>query len=210
MLSQLKKIFKPGFNIPKTLYYNLKFLPDVKLKIFKRSKISIHRTAQLSFEKSGALSLGEAWEDTNFSFSTLKLDKNAHLKIMGGFKFHTGFFVSVNKGAILELGSGYTNNDVEISCFKKIRIGHDVAIAKGVVIRDSDGHTINGHIDSVSSAISIGNHVWIGQRAIILKGVTIGDGAIIAAGAVVNKDVPTRTLVGGIPAKVIKNNVSWS
>ena len=43
----------------------------------------------------------------------------------------------------------------------------------------------------------------------ILKGVTIGDGAIIAAGAVVNKDVPPNALVGGVPAKIIKTNVKW-
>ena len=52
--------------------------------------------------------------------------------------------------------------------------------------------------------ITIGNDVWIGLGATILYGVTIGDGATIAAGAVVNKDVPPYTVVGGIPAKIIK------
>ena len=47
------------------------------------------------------------------------------------------------------------------------------------------------------------------MRATILKGVTIGDGAIVAAGAVVTKDVPPKTLVGGIPAKVIKEDIEW-
>ena len=57
--------------------------------------------------------------------------------------------------------------------------------------------------------IKIGNHVWIGQNAAILKGVTIGDGAIVAANAVVTKDVPAHCAVGGNPAKVIKENVYW-
>ena len=57
--------------------------------------------------------------------------------------------------------------------------------------------------------IVIGNHVWIGARAIILKGVIIGDGAIIAAGAVVTHDVPAYTLAGGVPAKVIREGVEW-
>lgn len=52
--------------------------------------------------------------------------------------------------------------------------------------------------------IIIGNDVWIGARAIILDGVTIGDGAIVAAGSLVNKDVPPYAIVGGVPAKVIK------
>lgn len=52
--------------------------------------------------------------------------------------------------------------------------------------------------------VRIGNDVWIGARAIILDGVTIGDGAIIAAGAVVTKDVPNYAIVGGVPAKVLR------
>ena len=52
--------------------------------------------------------------------------------------------------------------------------------------------------------IKIGNKVWIGSNAIILKGVTIGDGAVVAAGALVNKDVPPLAIVGGVPAKIIK------
>ena len=55
----------------------------------------------------------------------------------------------------------------------------------------------------------IGNKVWIASGAMILPGITIGDGAIVAAGAVVTKDVPSRCMVAGVPAKVIKENVDW-
>ena len=55
-----------------------------------------------------------------------------------------------------------------------------------------------------SVPIKIGNDVWIGCNSIILKGVTIGDGAIVAAGSVVTKDVPDYAVVGGAPAKVIR------
>lgn len=58
-------------------------------------------------------------------------------------------------------------------------------------------------MDSVSHTM-IGNDVWIGTRAIIMHGVKIGNGVIIAAGAVVTRDVPDYTIVGGVPAKIIK------
>ena len=57
--------------------------------------------------------------------------------------------------------------------------------------------------------VVIGDRVWIGQGAVILKGVTIGNGAIIAAGSVVTKDVPPNTMVAGNPAVVKKENVKW-
>ena len=53
--------------------------------------------------------------------------------------------------------------------------------------------------------IKIGKNVWIGSNATVLQGVSIGDGAVVAAGAVVTKDVPANTIVGGVPAKVIKS-----
>lgn len=78
-------------------------------------------------------------------------------------------------------------------------IGHNVVLA-----------TINHDLDpakrqSMSYApIHIGKNVWIGANATVLAGVTIGDGAVVAAGAVVTKDVTPNTVVGGVPAKVIK------
>jgi acetyltransferase-like isoleucine patch superfamily enzyme len=62
----------------------------------------------------------------------------------------------------------------------------------------------------IQTAAGPGNHVWIGMRAMILKGVTIGDGAVVAAGAVVTRDVPARALVGGVPARVLRNDVEWA
>lgn len=58
--------------------------------------------------------------------------------------------------------------------------------------------------DNYPAPIHIGKKVWIGSHATILSGVTIGDNAIVAAGAVVTKDVPANTVVGGVPAKIIK------
>lgn len=85
-----------------------------------------------------------------------------------------------------------------------IYIGDNVLIGHRVVLATID-HDLNPYDRTNHCApIRIGDRVWIGSGAIITKGVTIGDGAVIAAGAVVTKDVPANTVVGGVPAKVIK------
>ena len=72
---------------------------------------------------------------------------------------------------------------------------------------DSDAHELDGNRNT--NPVHIGNHVWIGTRVTILNGVNIGEGAVIAAGSLVTKDVPAGSLVGGVPAKVIKEKVEW-
>jgi acetyltransferase-like isoleucine patch superfamily enzyme len=85
-----------------------------------------------------------------------------------------------------------------------IYIGDHALIGHRVVLATID-HDLNPYDRTNHCApIHIGDRVWIGSGAIITRGVTIGDGAVIAAGAVVTKDVPANTVVGGIPAKVIK------
>jgi acetyltransferase-like isoleucine patch superfamily enzyme len=118
-----------------------------------------------------------------------------------------------------------------IICAESITIGSDVLIAWGTTIVDHDSHSTNwenrsedvrkwrdgyiqGNLGKAASLknwdvvqkkpVKIGDKVWIGFNAIILKGVNIGEGAVVAAGAVVTKDVPAWTVVGGNPAKVIK------
>ena len=90
-----------------------------------------------------------------------------------------------------------------------MEIGKDATIGRDVVIRSYDGHTICESGYKISEPITIGEHVWIGQGATILKGVKIGDGAIVASGAIVTKDVPAHSIVAGIPAKVVRENVKW-
>jgi acetyltransferase-like isoleucine patch superfamily enzyme len=100
----------------------------------------------------------------------------------------------------------FLNTGVFISCVHEITIGDDVAIANDAYLTDSDSHGVEGR--KVREApIRIGNGVWIGARAIILPGVTIGSRSLVAAGAVVTRDVPEDTLVGGNPARVIRELV---
>lgn len=109
---------------------------------------------------------------------------------------------------------------------KNIHLGENVFINSSCHFQDQGGiyignNTLIGHCVTLATlnhmqspsdrgsmiprAIHIGNNVWIGSNATVLQGVTIGDGAIVAAGAVVTKDVASNTVVGGVPAKFIKN-----
>lgn len=110
-------------------------------------------------------------------------------------------------------------------CGKNIHVGKNVFINAGCCFQDQGGITIGdgaliGHQvvlatlnhelapdkrqSLIPKPIIIGNNVWIGSHATILGGVTIGDNAVIAAGAVVTRDVPENTIAGGVPAKIIK------
>ena len=94
-------------------------------------------------------------------------------------------------------------------CFQDqggIEIGDNVLIGQQVVIATLN-HDLNvqKRANMLPAPVKIGNGVWVGAHATILSGVTVGNGAVIAAGAVVTKDVPENTVVGGVPAKIIKH-----
>ena len=105
----------------------------------------------------------------------------------------------------LTVGRNSRLNGVHIDARERIDIGANVRIAPYSIILDSDFHDIKDHFSEGPSApVIIEDDVWIATRCTILKGVTIGRGAVVAAGAVVTKDVPPYTIVAGVPAKVIK------
>ena len=119
---------------------------------------------------------------------------------------HVAIELGAAPGGALILGDDcFVNSGCTNSAVTLVRIGNNCAIGNYSLIMDSDFHNLEDHTKpAVPQPVIIGDNVWIGARVTILKGVTIGDGAVVAAGAVVTRDVPPRTLVGGIPAKVIR------
>ena len=110
--------------------------------------------------------------------------------------------------ATIDLGANvFINYDTKVMAAEHISIGARTSISWNVSIMDSDFHQIDG--ESGPRPTHIGEHVLIGAHAIVLKGVRIGDGAIVAAGSVVSRDVPPRALVAGSPATVRRENVAW-
>ena len=147
----------------------------------------------------------------------LLLSSGSAIETTGNVNIGSGCAIWLANNARLHIGGhSYINIDSKIFVSERVEIGAECAIAWNVSIMDSDFHPVitiphQGPLPTrgESKPIKIGNHVWIGVGATILKGVTIGDGSIIAAGAVVNCDIPPNVLAGGLPAKVLKENVNW-
>jgi maltose O-acetyltransferase len=109
-------------------------------------------------------------------------------------------------GGRLEVGNNvFINYGASILASSLVRIGSDCLIGTHVMVMDTDFHRVEDKAwDTSGLPIILEDRVWLGNRSIVLKGVTVGHDAVVAAGAVVTRDVPPRTLVGGVPAKVIR------
>lgn len=158
--------------------------------------------------------------------SKIKMHSNARLEIGDGVRFWsyvaegTATKIMVENNASLKIGNKVTfggNNYFAINSYTHCVIGEDCMFSSNTIVRPGDAHPIidgetgmvmNSHMEK-SVWLSFGEHVWVGERSHIIHGVKIGDGVIIGAGALVNKDIPDRCMVGGVPAQIIREKVVW-
>lgn len=118
--------------------------------------------------------------------------------VRGEFVAHPGGRIEIGEGVFLNYGAS-------LSAHELVRIGDGCQIGSYAIMMDNDYHRV-GSLDELpeSAPIVLGKDVWLGVRVTILKGVTIGDGAVIAAGSVVTKDVPAGCVAGGVPARILR------
>src|SRR5262249_26377606 len=144
--------------------------------------------------------------------SVIRVRPGARFTVRGVVSLQRGVRIVVDSG---ELAIGHNTNVnglTKILVAESVRIGRDCTLSWDVQILDNDFHTItmNGEPKPARAPVEIGDRVWVGARATILKGVTVGDGAIVAAGAVVTRDVPPNAIVAGCPATMIGKADSWA
>lgn len=129
----------------------------------------------------------------------------------------------LGKNGLLQVGKAFSigkNYDIAVSSNTSILIGDDCIFSYDIFMRSSDGHSIFDVVTgeninttyeiSKSRKIDIGSHVWVGMQTTILYNTKINDGSIVGARSLVKGTVPNNCIVAGIPAKIIRKNVSWS
>ncbi len=122
-------------------------------------------------------------------------------------------YLNVGPNAVISIGDDVGMSGCSISAKESIVIGDRVLVGTGVFVVDNDSHPIaptqrNDYRQTRRAAVTIGSDVFIGARAIILKGVEIGEGAVVGAGSVVTRSVPAFAVVAGNPARVIGDSRS--
>lgn len=115
----------------------------------------------------------------------------------------------------LRIGAGTTATGIAVAMHEdgEIEIGADCMLSMDLYLEVSDVHPIfdgpSGRRINPPKPIRIGDHVWIGRRALVLKGAEIGDGAVIGSGSVVRGRIPPRAIAAGAPAKVLRRQIEW-
>jgi acetyltransferase-like isoleucine patch superfamily enzyme len=127
-----------------------------------------------------------------------------HVRVSNGCKIFVKGTLSIGEQT-------YINPNSMIYASSQITIGKRCAISWNFQAIDCDMHFVirNGEKVPNVAPITIGDHVWIGANVSVLKGVTIGDNSIVAAGSVVTKSFPNGSLIGGNPARLISENINW-
>jgi acetyltransferase-like isoleucine patch superfamily enzyme len=168
--------FRKG--IVKAMFRIYSYLLDVELFLLKIiGNIPIHSLRALVYRLDG-----------------IKMGRGAHIHM--GAQFFYPKNISIGHGTIIGQGAFLDGRD-------KLVIGNHVDIASDVMIYNSEHDIHSEDFSPISAPVEISDYCFIGPRAIILPGVKIGKGAVVAAGAVVTKEVDEFSIVGGVPAKVI-------
>ena len=191
--------------ILRSLYYSIRFRGVMLLS--RHTKVRLESNSKVIFSKNGRLTLGLEYHAVANS-CVLHLGANSVLSIEGSVSIKKGCLVSLGSNAELFIGDKtFLNENSKIIIYKKCTIGRGCALSYDVIITDSDVHQFES--SDIHKDVVIGSNVWVGFRCSITKGALIGNGCTVACNSLVNGVYPSRSLIAGSPAKVIKENISW-
>lgn len=211
-------------SVPRTIYFNLRYLSikdAVKLPIWIANNVRVKNMWRGgfigNFSRIGQIRIGYHQADAVDSYSLhtiIDVRKGGLVHFMDDAHIGQGAIVCVKRNGQLFLGDHFAiSGSTSIICSKSINIGSDVQFSWNSLVMDSDSHFIvdeKGIEYTNTSPVIIGSHVWVAANTSILKGSQIGDNTVIASNSMVNKAfMESGVLIGGMPARVIKNIGGW-
>jgi len=207
-----------------TFFFKL-FKPKVQVvgSCVAKLKVSVADGNDVVFESAhvGKSSLDVEGVGNSFTCSSMLHKVNIHIAgnnntvTLLGAKLNSADIVVRGNGCSVVIGKGSSMGSGSIICMGKdteIVIGENTMMADDIEIWNTDSHGIfdlEHNLLNPSKSVRIGNHVWLGKYAKVLKGVTIGDDAVIGMGATVTKDVRPNTLNVGSPAREVREGITW-
>lgn len=149
--------------------------------------------------------------------SLIKISGNNNRVIIGADAYIEGveFWIEDNNGEIYIGSKTYIGHHTHLACTEddhKIAIGSNCMISSNVTVRTGDSHSIlslEGHRINQAHDVIVCDHCWVGQGVRILKGVNLSENSIVAGGAIVTGSFGPNVIVAGVPAKVVKENITW-
>lgn len=192
--------------ILKTAWYSMRFRRPVI--VGRRSRLDVPRRARLILGDGGILVLGLS--PLGSCGASVELRPRSTLEITGRVQLLRGARIAVNWGGHVSVSAGtYLNEGALIDCDTRIIIGAGCAIGRDTAIMDTDVHRIVREGAVKSAPVTLGSRCWLGHRAIVLKGVSLGDGCVVAAGALVTRSHEAHRLLAGVPA-ADRGAVTWT
>ncbi len=178
------------------------------------SRTVLDGAERITVSEGGALRIGLGGFGLSSAHDTsvVRVREGAELRCEGVVSLQRGVRVVVDGGRLtLGHGTNVNGTGTKLLCAQEITIGAFCTFSWDVQVLDNDFHavTVDGVERPSVAPVRIGDRVWVGTRAVVLKGVTIGEGAVVAAGAVVTRDVPAGAVVAGVPAAVVGQVDSW-
>ena len=216
MFGRIKRLiwYLKNVDVFQTLMMNRRFRHPAssKLLVCNHSDLHIAKSSHIDLSEHSHLAICDTQlPRRRVTPVLLYMFPNARLRVSGHATIFEGATIVIFEKGVFEIGNSVNIRNSTIQCASHIKIGNYCRIANDVLIQDTNFHKTELSDEKESTGeIILEDYVWICPSATILKGVTIGEGSIVAAGAVVTKDVPANCMVAGIPAKIIKTNIqTW-
>ena len=223
LLTWIKKIVSFLSLLPIRLNSNIK----IKNVLFIKTKVYVAKTSHIDMSESVIINNSISIRGKNNSFialncsftsSELLIDGDeCHIILQEGTSIRDSKFVIRGSRCKICIGKNSTIGSGEFVCMgidNSLTIGERCMIADSVDIWATDSHPImdknTGTLLNPSTSVTVGNHVWIGKGASVLKGVRIGDDSVVGMKSIVTNDIEPSSLYAGIPAKKIKEFITWN